>query len=109
MNKELTRGVVDPIVLQLVSEKAMYGYEIIKIVNQRTSGQFKWNEGSLYPCLHRLEGDGLIESEWQTADSGRKRKYYKISKSGLQTLQSKTEEWGHFTSAVNAVLFPAKA
>ena len=61
---DLMRGVVQPMVLQLVSERAMYGYEIIKIVHERTKKALEWKEGTLYPCLHRLEGAGLVKSQF---------------------------------------------
>jgi DNA-binding PadR family transcriptional regulator len=82
----------------------MYGYEIIKVVNERTNKAFEWKEGTLYPCLHRLENSGLIQSEWSTAESGRRRKYYSITRKGLSMLKDKTEEWSRFASAVNVLL-----
>lgn len=102
---DLMRGVVQPIVLQLVSERAMYGYEIIKIVNERSNKALEWKEGTLYPCLHRLEGAGLIKSQWGEADNGRKRKYYAITRKGAAVLKEKSHEWASFAAAVNAVLF----
>lgn len=104
-SSDLTRSMVESIVLKLVSEKALYGYEIIKVVNQRTDGAFQWKEGTLYPCLHRLESAGLIESYWEIAENGRKRKYYSISKKGSKQLNKKAEEWSSFSLAVNKVLF----
>jgi PadR family transcriptional regulator PadR len=103
-DSDLMRGVVQPIVLQLVSERAMYGYEIIKVVNERTDRALEWKEGTLYPCLHRLEGSGLIKGEWGESDSGRKRKYYTITRTGLVLLKKKSIEWASFATAVNAVL-----
>ena len=109
-DSNLTRGVVESMVLQLVTERAMYGYEIIKVVNQRTNQAFEWKEGTLYPCLHRLEGNGLIKSEWIVAESGRNRKYYSISRTGRALLKDKVDEWSSFSRAVNAVLLrPAGA
>ena len=103
-NANLLKGTVDPILLRLVSERAMYGYEIIKVVNERTQGAFEWKEGTLYPCLHRLESAGLIESEWHESESGRKRKYYMITRKGATMLQEKVGEWTAFSVAVNALL-----
>ena len=109
-NPDLTRSVVQPIVLRLVAERAMYGYEIIKVVNERTNNAFEWKEGTLYPCLHRLEGAGLIRGEWVAAQSGKQRKYYAITRKGNALLKDKTAEWSAFTKAVNAVLLaPAEA
>lgn len=105
VDANMLKGIVDPIILKLVSERAMYGYEIIKVINERTKGEFEWKEGTLYPCLHRLECAGLITSEWHEAASGRKRKYYTITRKGTGMLKNKTSQWAAFTSAVNAVLF----
>lgn len=100
----LLRGTVDPIILKLVSERTMYGYEIIKVVNERTKGAFEWKEGTLYPCLHRLEGAGLIESQWHEEENGRKRKYYMITRKGLALMKDKVSEWASFSLAVNTLL-----
>jgi len=104
-DRDLVRSVARPIVLQLVSERPMYGYEIIKVINQRSNNTFQWREGTLYPCLHRLEGEGLVKSEWLVAESGRKRKYYNITRKGKAILAEKEQEWGEFAAAVNSILF----
>jgi DNA-binding PadR family transcriptional regulator len=101
---ELIKGTVEPVLLQLLSEQERYGYELLKIVNERTRNIFEWKEGTLYPCLHRLEGDGLIQGRWGEADSGRQRKYYRITKRGLAALGKKREEWAAFSRAVSALL-----
>ena len=104
IDSDLMRGVVDSIVLRLVSERAMYGYEIIKVVNEETDKAFEWKEGTLYPCLHRLESDGMITSEWITSDNSRPRKYYSITKKGVVALKEKVGEWSLFSQSVNALL-----
>ena len=101
----LTRSAVEPIVLRLVAGRPMYGYEIIKIVNERTGGAFEWKEGTLYPCLHRLEGAGLVKGRWRVSESGRRRRYYGITRKGATLLKSKVEEWSAFSEAVKALLF----
>jgi len=106
---DLVKGSIVPVILKLLSEKEMYGYEIIKTVNERTNQAFEWKEGTLYPWLHRLEGDGLIQSRWVQADSGRQRKYYRITKSGLGALAAKTTEWTAFSKAVNSLLLAQPA
>ena len=98
------KGVVEPIVMRLVSERAMYGYEIIKIVNERTNGAFEWKEGTLYPCLHRMEIAGWIQSEWREAENGRRRKYYAITRKGLAAGHEKAAQWASFSTAVSALL-----
>lgn len=105
---EWTRSVAEPIVLQLLSEQKRYGYEIIKVVNERSDNAFQWREGTLYPCLHRLEGQGWIESEWGTAENGKRRKYYKLTRKGRKRLAAKTGEWAAFASIVDGFLRPAQ-
>jgi len=107
---ELIKGTVLPIVLKLLDERPMYGYEIIKIVNERTDNAFEWKEGTLYPWLHRLEADGLVRGEWQVAPSGRRRKYYILTRRGRTAMVSKVEEWQALSTAVNVLLLgPATA
>ena len=107
-SSDLMRGVAEPIVLQLVAERPMYGYEIIKVVNQRTNQAFQWKEGTLYPCLHRLEGARLIEGEWREAASGKQRKYYAITRKGRALLKDKVSEWSSFSAAVVILLLSAR-
>lgn len=101
---DLVKGSIEPVILQLLSEQERYGYEIIKTVNQRTGNVFDWKEGTLYPWLHRLEGDKLIQSRWVEAESGRQRKYYRITKRGLSALTESKGEWTAFSKALNALL-----
>ncbi len=105
--EELVRGSIVPIVLSLLRERPMYGYEIVKLVNARSNGALEWKEGTLYPALHRLQAAGKIKSQWRDApdaEGGRKRKYYTITPSGLADLGQKVDEWSNFTSAVQKVL-----
>ena len=103
-DKDLVRSMAEPIVMGLLSERAMYGYEIIKLVNDRTGGSFEWKEGTLYPCLHRLEAARLIKSHWEVSENGRQRKYYRVTRKGAATLTNKLSEWQDFSSAVNTLL-----
>ncbi len=104
LSQEMIKGTVVPVMLKLLAERPMYGYELIKVVNERTNNALQWKEGTLYPWLHRLEGDGLIRGEWGTAESGRQRKYYHITRTGAATLEKTVHEWAAFSSAVNAIL-----
>ena len=107
-SKDLIRGSIVPVVLSLLRERPMYGYEIVKVVNARTGGRLEWREGSLYPTLHRLQATGLLSARWADAPSdeapGRKRKYYAITGKGRAELARRSEEWRQFSVAVNAVL-----
>lgn len=104
-SNELVKGTVVPIMLKLLNERSMYGYEIIRVVNERTDNAFQWKEGTLYPWLHRLEGEGAIHSEWSVSESGRRRKYYRITRKGAALLEQKVTEWSAFSSTVNVLLF----
>jgi PadR family transcriptional regulator, regulatory protein PadR len=107
-SQDLIRGSIVPIVLALLKDRSMYGYEILKLVNVRTNGRLEWKEGTLYPALHRLEADKLVKAFWQDAPAdeapGRKRKYYTITRKGLAELAHRTQEWTQFSGAVNAII-----
>lgn len=107
-SQDLVRGSIVPIVLSLLHERPMYGYEIVKTVNARSGGKLEWKEGTLYPTLHKLEGENLVKAQWQDAPSdeapGRKRKYYLITKAGKAELERRSSEWREFSTAVNMVL-----
>ena len=80
-------------VLSILSEKESYGYDIIRRVKELSGGKIAWTEGMLYPVLHRLERDGLIKGRWVVADTGRKRKYYKVVAAGKKQLQAERQQW----------------
>jgi PadR family transcriptional regulator len=103
-NSDLTKGSMAPVMLKILGEQERYGYEIVQIVHQRTNGRFQWKEGSLYPCLHKLEGDGLLKSLWRDGPTGKKRKYYRITRKGRTELARRVEEWSEFSQTVNGLL-----
>ncbi len=104
MDPKLLSGTVDMLILQVVLPEATYGYHITQEVLKRSQGYFQLKEGSLYPALHRLERELFLESYWEQADSGRRRKYYKITASGKKTLEEKRAEWTEFSTGVNGIL-----
>ena len=91
------------LVLNLLSQKSCYGYELIKTLKLRSNHVFDMKEGTLYPILHKLENEGLIRSYNQEV-SGRTRKYYAITDKGAKALMTEKEEWEQFSNAVNQVL-----
>ncbi len=99
-SKELVAASTIPLVLSILGEKESYGYELIQRVNELSGGAVQWSEGMLYPVLHWMEKEKLIESEWRAAESGRKRKYYRVRKEGRKALQHEKEQW----TAVHATL-----
>ncbi|WP_046214975.1 PadR family transcriptional regulator [Paenibacillus wulumuqiensis] len=103
ISKELLKGSTGTLVLTLLSQKDMYGYELIKELEQSSQGIFSLKEGTLYPILHAMESERWVESYWQES-SGRKRKYYSITETGIAQLQEKTREWNLFKNAVDRVI-----
>jgi DNA-binding PadR family transcriptional regulator len=104
ISQEWIKGTVVPIILKLLAEREMYGYEIIQEVQERTNQALQWKEGTIYPWLHRLEGEGLISSSWSDPAKGRKRKYYKLTRKGEIALRDQVTEWSKFSQAVNVLL-----
>ena len=84
----------------------MYGYQLVKEMDRRSSGFFRFKEGTLYPALHRLERDGLVTGSWESSPTGQSRRYYHITARGQRRLQSMLEEWHLFIRAVNLVAQP---
>src|SRR5213078_2384705 len=104
MDSELLKGTLSLLILALLSRKAMYGYELAATVHRDTDGAFTWREGSLYPSLHKMEQGGLIDGEWEEKESGRKRRYYHITKKGRAALDEKVQSWAELSHAVNGIL-----
>lgn len=92
-DKELVGAATDLLILACLSHKPSYGYEIVKSANERSGNLFKWQEGTLYPVLHKLEREELVRAQWQTADTGRRRKYYYITAKGRRALEAKSAKW----------------
>ena len=104
MDKKMMAMGTSMLILKLLETKDMYGYQMIKELEERSENIFSLKEGTLYPILHNLEKNGDIESFEKTSETGRIRKYYHITKSGSRALAQKQEEWGTFRSAVEKVL-----
>lgn len=92
------------LVLKLLEQEPMYGYQIIKTLEQQSSQVFRLQEGTLYPILHALEQQGAVVSRAAAAPSGRMRKYYQITPSGRKLLEEKLDEWETYQTAVNQVI-----
>ena len=92
------------LVLSLLAGEDMYGYQMIMELARRSDHTFEMKEGTLYPVLHGLERDGLVEAYQQEAPTGRVRKYYHLTRRGGAALKTETEAWRKYAGAVNAVL-----
>lgn len=93
LSRELTAASAKPMVLAILSRGESYGYEIIQRVKHLSNDQIVWSEGALYPVLHRLEKQALIQSVWRKSAQGRKRKYYEITRKGKEVLDTEQKQW----------------
>ena len=93
ISKELVGASARPILLSILAEEESYGYAIIQRMHELSHGEIMWKDGTLYPVLHRLEDAGLITATWRTTESGRRRKYYTITKKGRQALEVEKTQW----------------
>ena len=91
--KELVAASTVPLVLSVLTEGESYGYALIQRVRELSGGKIEWAEGMLYPVLHWMEDEALIESEWREAETGRKRKYYRLRKEGRKALLEEKQQW----------------
>jgi DNA-binding PadR family transcriptional regulator len=107
--KELMKGSVDSLLLSLINQQPMYGYQILKELEKRSQGYFKFKEGTLYPALHRLEESSLIEGKWQTLSNNRQRRYYYITDKGRQRLATSMSQIQDFLTALNLILNTSSA
>jgi len=100
-SKELVAASSAPLVLSILAQGESYGYAIIRRVRQVSKEALQWTDGMLYPVLHRLERQGLITAHWQTAETGRRRRYYRLTPAGQEKLSEKRREWTSVNAALN--------
>jgi PadR family transcriptional regulator PadR len=100
INRDLIAASSTPIVLAILAEEDSYGYAILKRVRELSGGRMEWTDGMLYPVLHRLERLGHVETRWEVAESGRRRKYYRLTPGGRARLAEERRQW----QAVDATL-----
>src|SRR5262252_2535721 len=103
LGKDLVAASATPLVLAILAQGDSYGYAIIKRVAELSDGHLQWTDGMLYPVLHRLERQGLVAAKWGASESGRKRKYYRITKQGRAQLAFQRRQWQVVDSALRGV------
>jgi len=104
IDKQLLKGTLPLLVLRLLERADLYGYELIKTLEEGSAGLFRFGEGSLYPVLHTLERDGQLRAYWRDSAAGRKRKYYAITDAGRRELAQRRAQWRAFAGAIDSVL-----
>ena len=102
--KELVGGTTATLILSVLKNDDAHGYEIVRKVNALSNGALEWQEGTIYPALHRLEKTGLIIGRWKRASNGKRRRVYDITDDGRRTLDAQKKEWSAYTKAVGQVL-----
>ena len=103
MEGEILKGHLDMIVLAALSAGPAHGYAVIEELKRRSAGAFDLPEGTIYPVLHRLEQAGLLAGRWVTADSGRRRRVYAITKRGERELGQRRAVWEQFSDAIGSL------
>jgi transcriptional regulator len=103
MEGEMLKGHLDMIVLAALAPEPAHGYAVIEAIKRRSAGAFDLPEGTVYPVLHRLELAGLLSSRWTTAESGRRRRVYALTRRGERALADQRAVWERFADAIAAL------
>lgn len=93
VSKNLMAASTKPLILAILASREMYGYQIIQEVIELSGGTLEWSEGMLYPVLHKLERERLVLSQWRMSETGRRRKYYRLTEQGLKELEKEKSQW----------------
>ena len=101
---DLLQGTLDLLILKTVALQPLHGYGIARRIQTVSDEVFQVNQGSLYPALHRLENDGVIDSEWRETDTSRRAKYYRLTRKGRKKLNLEEANWGRVSTAINRIL-----
>ncbi len=104
LQRQIRKGSTPVLILSLLAEQPMYGYQLAQELERRSGGYFTMKEGLLYPALHQMERDDLLNSEWRTVAGARRRKYYFITEKGRKALASSADEWTTFTEKLMQVI-----
>ncbi len=100
VERELMRGAGPFAVLKMLKRREMYGYELVEALSKHTSGVLAMGQSTLYPMLYNLEAKGYITSRWRQSEAGRPRKYYALTRRGLQRLAMDTKQWQALVNAI---------
>ena len=109
IGKDLVAASATPLVLAILGEGESYGYAILKRVGELSGGELQWTDGMLYPLLHRLERKGWVKAVWGKSETGRRRKYYRITEDGSEQLALQRRQWETVDAALRGLWLPAVA
>ena len=107
LSKELMASSLAPLVLLILKEGESYGYEIIQQLREKTNGQLEVAEGTLYPMLKKMEAKKWVQAAWKKAESGRERRYYKLSAKGTQQIQEQFSQWNFINDIMQKLWHPS--
>ena len=93
LTRELAGASAKPLILSILAHGENYGYAILQRIEALSQGELSWDDGTLYPVLHRLENQGLLTSSWRQAGTQRRRKYYALTAKGSKALASEKQQW----------------
>jgi PadR family transcriptional regulator, regulatory protein PadR len=102
-DREWKKGSAELLILSLIEHRARHGYEISKLIEQRSDGVLKFNVASFYPLLYRLEKRGLIAGRWVEKAGQRRRRYYRLTTEGKQILKTQQATWLNFVTAIRRI------
>src|SRR5438105_1716380 len=103
-NSDQLHGTLDMLVLKSLQQRPLHGYAIAVHLETRSKDVLQVEEGSLYPALYRMEARGWLASEWALSETGRRARFYKLTRKGRTQLEAETESWNRLTAAVQSVL-----
>ncbi len=102
-DRELKKGSAELLILSLVENRPRHGYEISKLIEERSDGVLKFNVASFYPLLYRLEKRGFLEGRWVEKTGQRRRRYYRVTAQGRKVLKEQRSTWLEFVNAINRI------
>ena len=109
LERELKRGSTEVLILALLEDRQRHGYEIGRLIDERSEGTISFHVASLYPTLYRLEDKGLIDGRWVEKAGQRRRRYYRLTSAGKKMLASQRSTWESFVVAINRITEPEQA
>lgn len=109
LERELKKGSAELLILSLVESRARHGYEIGKLIEERSAGALRFNVASLYPLLYRLEKRGWLQGKWVEKEGQRRRRYYRLTAQGRLVLASQRRGWDTFVEAIRRITRPEHA
>jgi len=109
LDRELKKGSAELLILSLVEARPRHGYEISKLIEQRSEGRLRFKVASLYPLLYRLEERGWVEGRWVEKPGTRRRRFYRLTRDGRRVLAAQRDNWREFVEAIHQITGPENA